>query len=92
MEIRTLLFGLLIVWGAVTAALVVVLTYRSRLEVDEEDQVFLSDSEERMANEQQRLVSSIEKLSRPIMILTATSASLLVVTGGVWLWQAFKNF
>lgn len=92
MEIRTLLFGLLIVWGAVTAVLVVILTYRSRLEVDEEDQVFLSDSEERMANEQHRLVSSIEKLSKPITILTATSASLLVVTGGIWFWQAFKNF
>jgi hypothetical protein len=92
MEIRPLLFGLLIAWGAVTAALVAILAYRSRLEVDEEDQVFLSESEERMAREQRRLVSSIEKLTKPITVLTVTSASLLVVTGGIWLWHLFTNF
>lgn len=92
MEIRSLLFGLLIVWGAVTAALIVILVYRSRLEVDEEDQVFLSASEEGLATEQRRLVSSIQKLTKPITILTVTSASLLAVTGGIWLWHAFKNF
>ena len=90
--IQSSLYILLIAWGAVTAVLVCVLIYRSTLETREEDQIFLCEGEETMANEQRAIVARIEKLSRPITALVVLSGSLLVVTAGLWLWQTFKNF
>lgn len=86
------LYFLLVAWGVVTAVLVCALIYRSTLETREEDQIFLSGCQETMANEQRLIVARIQKLSRPIMALVVLSGSLLVVTGGLWLWQVFKNF
>jgi uncharacterized membrane protein YhfC len=86
------LYGLLIAWGIITAVLICVLVYRSTLETHEDDQIFLSGGEETMAREQQLLVSRILKLSRPVTTLFVISGFLLVVTAGLWLWQAVKNF
>ncbi len=93
MEIsQTVLYGLLIAWGIATAALVCVAVYRGTLETHEEDQIFLSGGEERMASEQRLLVARIQKRSRPITALVVISGSLLILTAGLWLWQAFKSF
>jgi hypothetical protein len=83
---------LLVVWGVVTAVLVVMLIYRSTLSTREEDQIFLGGGEEAMAAEQRVLVARIEKLSRPIRALMVASGALLAITAGVWLWQVFRNF
>ena len=91
-NVHDALYALLIAWGAVTAVLVVALIYRSTLETREEDQIFLDAAGEAMASEQRALVARIEKLSKPITALVVLSGSLLVVTAGLWLWQAFKNF
>jgi hypothetical protein len=85
--LRSVLYGLLIAWGAVTAELIRVLIYRSTLETHEEDQIFLGGGEEAMASERRVLVAKIEKLNRPIKTLVVVSGPLLVVTGGLWLWQ-----
>lgn len=90
--IQSALYALLIAWGVVTAVLVVTLIYRSTLETREEDQIFLDAAGESMATEQRALVARIQKLSRPITAMVVLSGSLLVVTGGIWLWQVFKNF
>lgn len=90
--LQSSLYFLLIAWGVVTAVLVCVLIYRSTLATREEDQVFLSGGCEGMAKEQRLIVARIESLSRPITALVVISGSLLVITGGLWLWQVFKNF
>ena len=91
-NVHDALYALLIAWGVVTAVLVVALIYRSTLETREEDQIFLDAAGEAMASEQRALVARIEKLSKPITVLVVLSGSLLAVTAGLWLWQAFKNF
>jgi hypothetical protein len=91
-NVHDALYALLIAWGVVTAVLVVALIYRSTLETREEDQIFLDAAGDAMASEQRALVARIEKLSRPITALVVLSGLLLVVTAGLWLWQAFKNF
>jgi hypothetical protein len=91
-SIHDALYALLIGWGVVTAVLVIALIYRSTLETREEDQIFLDAAGETMASEQRALVARIQKLSKPITALVVLSASLLVVTAGIWLWQVFKNF
>ena len=90
--LSTGLIALLIAWGAVTVVLICALIYRSTLEVHEEDQMFLAPAGEILAREQRALVAKIESLSRPIKVLWIASATLLVVTAGLWVWQGIKNF
>ncbi len=87
-----LLMGMLIVWGVITAALLILVIYRSTLERREDDQIFLDAAEESMAREQRAIVARIDKLSKPIMGLIIASGALLVVIAGLWLWDAFKRF
>jgi hypothetical protein len=45
-----------------------------------------------MAAEQRIIVAKIDKLSRPIMMLLIASASLLVLAGAIWGWEAYQRF
>jgi hypothetical protein len=90
--IHIVLYTLLVAWGAVTVILICALIYRSTLETHEDDQIFLDAAGESMANEQRLLVAKIQKLNRPIGGLFAASAGLLIVTGGLWVWQVLETF
>jgi hypothetical protein len=90
--VHIVLYTLLVAWGAVTVILVGALIYRSTLVTHEDDQIFLDAAGDTMANEQRVLVAKIEKLNRPISSLFATSGGLLLVTGGLWVWQVLKTF
>jgi hypothetical protein len=83
---------LMIAWGAVTAILISLLIYRGTLEAHEDDQIFLDAAGDSMAAEQRSIVAKIDKLSRPIMMLIAISAGLLVIAGAIWGWEAYKRF
>ena len=72
--------------------LVCALIYRSMLESHEDDQIFLDAAGDSMAREQRLLVAKIEKLNRPITSLIVASSALLLVTGGLWVWQMLKTF
>jgi hypothetical protein len=87
-----ILYAMLIAWGVVTAVLVCLLIYRGTLESHEDDQIFLDAAEDSMAREQRAIVGRIERLSRPITLLTVASSALLLVVAGIWLWQGYKNF
>jgi len=86
------IFALAIAWAVVTVVLICLVIYRSTLESHEDDQIFLTSGEDGLANEQRVLVARINKLSKPITLLIIVSSALLVVTGGLWLWQGFKSF
>jgi Tfp pilus assembly protein PilN len=83
---------LLAAWGVVTVVLIVVLIYRSSVATHEEDQLFLDDAEASLASEQRAVVARLERLSRPITVLTVVSGALLAVIAGLWLYQGIKNF
>ena len=87
-----ILYAMLIAWGVVTAVLVCLLIYRGTLESHEDDQIFLDAAEDSMAREQRAIIGRIERLSRPITLLTVASSALLLVVAGIWLWQGYKNF
>jgi len=83
---------LLIAWGVVTAVLICVLIYRSSVATHEEDQLFLDDAEAALASEQRAIVARLEKLRRPITVLTVASGALLIVIAVLWLYQGLKSF
>src|ERR1700674_4906283 len=57
------LVWMLIVWGVLTAILVVLLIYRSTLTMQEDDQLFLGDSESHMEQEQIQLMHKVNKIN-----------------------------
>ena len=82
---------LLIVWGAITAVLVVLLIYRSTLTIHEDDQLFIDESESHMALEQAELITKIDKLTPLVRMFGAASGVLAVVIFGLWLYQGFMQ-
>jgi hypothetical protein len=76
---------LAIVWSAVTVALVVLLIYRGTLTMHEDDQLFLDSAEDHMQKEQEELLGKMNRITPWVRICGASSAVLLVVMAGVYL-------
>lgn len=91
-SMQNLLYGLLVVWGVITAVLICFMIYKSTLETREEDQIFLDAAENHIASEQRLILQRIEKLQRPVMALMVLSGALLAVIAGLWIYQGFQNF
>jgi hypothetical protein len=91
-EYGSLLTMLLIAWGVVTAILAVLVIYRGTLSSHEDDQIFIAAGEQHHYQEQEAIIAKMTRLSRPIIVLTAISGALLLVTAGVWLYRGFKSF
>lgn len=83
---------LLILWGIITAVLIVLFIYRSVLGMREDDELIIDSAEEHIAREQRELQQKLDKLSKPLMALGVTSGALLLVMAGVWLWEGLKSF
>jgi hypothetical protein len=83
---------LLIAWGIVTAVFVILFIWRSVLSSHEDDQIFIDAAEEHMAKEQRELVAKITSLSRPLLITGILSGALLLLAGGLWIYQGLKSF
>ncbi|MBA0084157.1 MAG: hypothetical protein HRJ53_04105 [Acidobacteria bacterium Pan2503] len=84
-------FYLLVVWGIVTAVFVALLIWRGVLSSHEDDQIFLDAAEEHMAREQRELVAKISTLSRPLLITGILSGVLLLLAGGLWIYEGLRQ-
>ena len=83
---------LLIAWGIATSVFVILFIWRSVLTSHEDDQIFLDAAEEHIAREQRELVAKITALSRPLLISGVLSGTLLLLAGGLWIYEGLKNF
>ncbi len=82
---------LLIVWGVITAVLVLLWIYRSTLSMHEDDAMFIDDSSKNMREEQEALQLRMNKLTPWVRILMATSGVLIIVIAGIAVWQQLNN-
>lgn len=83
---------LLILWGAITLVLIILLIYRSTLSMHEDDQLFLSEGESQLAQEQAELQQRMNKIQPFVRTCGALSALLLVVMAGWGIYDMYKNF
>ena len=82
----TPLVGLLIVWGVLTAVLIVLLIYKSTLTMHEDDQIFLNESESHMEKEQTEILSKVNKITPIVKILGAVSGVMILVIAGLFIY------
>lgn len=81
----------LIVWGVLTAVLIILLIYRSTLAMHEDEQLFLSESESQMQKDQIELMQKLNKVTPVVKWLGAASGTLLLVIGGLALYQQLSQ-
>jgi hypothetical protein len=78
---------LLMIWGAITAVLVVLVIYGNALSTREDDEIYLNKTEESMmADEQRTLIGKMTRLARLITVLAIMSGVFLLASAGVWVW------
>ena len=82
---------LLVVWGVLTAALVVLLIYRGTLVMREDDQLFLDNSESHMQQEQQEIVARVNRINWPVRILGGASGLLILIIAGLWIYEGLTR-
>ena len=83
---------LLLSWGLITTALVVLLVYRATLSNKEDDQLYLNKAEvEMMGSDQAVLITKLNRLGKPIWALAILSGILLVASAGLWVWIGFNT-
>jgi hypothetical protein len=73
---------LLIAWGIVTGILIILLFYRSRLTMREDDQLFLDESASSMATEQRQLIAKVNKINPLVKLVGAASGLMILVIAG----------
>ena len=84
------LFELLIAWGVLTAALIALLIYRGTLTMQEDDQLFLGESESHMAQEQLEIMAKVNKIGPLLKVLGTASGVLILTIAGVAIYQGLQ--
>jgi hypothetical protein len=81
----------LAVWGVLTAVLVILLIYRSTLTMQEDDQLFLGESESHMEKEQIEIMAKVNKITPVVKWLGAASGLLILVIAGIAVYQGLQQ-
>jgi hypothetical protein len=81
---------MMIVWGSLTAILIVLLIYRSTLTMHEDDQLFLNESDTHMATEQAEVLSKVNKITPLVKVLGGISGAGILVIAGVFIYQGLN--
>ena len=83
---------LLILWAGLTTVLVVLLIYKSTLTMHEDDQLFLSEAETQLAQDQLALHTKVNRLQPFVRGLGAASIALLLAMGVMVIKDALGRF
>ena len=80
-----------VVWAVITAALIIVLIYRSTLSMHEDDQLFLDESTANLRAEQEALLKRMSQITPLVRILAAASGLLVLVIAGMWVYAQMNR-
>ena len=81
----------LAVWGVITTVLIILLIYRSTLTMQEDDQLFLGESESHMEKEQIEIMAKVNKITPLVKWMGAASGVLLLVIAGLAVYQGLQQ-
>jgi hypothetical protein len=81
----------LVIWMAVTLVYILLFVYRAVVGAKEEDTLYLSAGESRMAEEQRQIMQRIHKLDPITRIFGFAALAMTVVLAGVWGYSVFRQ-
>jgi hypothetical protein len=82
---------LTIAWVAVTVVFLSLLFYRSLVGLKQEDIMVLSVGESKLGEEQNQVQNRLQHLQPYLRGFGWTSAALLAVIGGIWVYRGLQN-
>lgn len=85
------LLWLLVVWGVLTALLIVLLIYRSTLTMQEDDQLFLGESESHLQKEQMEVMRKVNRIGPYVKVLGTLSGVMILVIAGLAIYQGLNQ-
>ena len=78
---------LLMLWGTVTAVLIILVIYGNTLDSHEDEEIYINKKEEEfMGGEQKILVAKMERLKKLIFTLAVVSGILLLTSATIWVY------
>jgi hypothetical protein len=78
---------LVMLWGAVTAVLIVLVIYGNTLDSHEDEEIYINKKEEElMGGEQKVLVAKMERLKKVIFSLAVVCGVLLLASATIWVY------
>jgi len=78
---------LLVISGAITAVLVVLVIYGNALDSREDDEIYLNKTEENvMADGQRALIGKMNRLAGVITVVAVVAGIFLLASAGVWVY------
>ena len=86
-----LMVGLAIACGFFAVGLVILLIYRSTLTMQEDEQLFLDESESHMAQEQAEVMAKVNRITPVVKVLGAASGLMFLVIAGVLVYQGLNQ-
>jgi hypothetical protein len=87
----TTLYSVGIIWGIFTAALIILLIYRSTLTMGKDEQLFLDDASSHMHDEQTELLKKVNRLRVPVWVVGGGSSLFLLIMVGMWIFQKLSE-
>ncbi|HUQ49622.1 MAG TPA: hypothetical protein VM056_02820 [Terriglobales bacterium] len=82
---------MLVLLGVMLTVLTILVIYRNTLEMHEDDQLFLNDSESHMAKEQAELQKKMGTIEPMVKWLGAASVVVMLALVGMWLYQGLNR-
>jgi hypothetical protein len=82
---------LLIVWGVLLACLLALLAYNATLTRYEEDQLFLSDTNDVEKQHQDEIVAKLHRTQPLVRIFGSLSGLLTLAIAGIYTWDAWQR-
>jgi hypothetical protein len=90
-DIMSIMWPLGIVCGVLLTVFIILLIYRSTLTMQEDDQLFLGESESHMEKEQIEIMAKVNKITPVVKWLGAASGVLILVMAGLLVYQGLQN-
>ncbi len=82
---------LLIAWAGLSTVLVLLLIYRSTLTMHEDDQLFLSEAESQLQQDQEENSRRLDRVTPFVRLFGAASGLLILVIAGLWIYQGLTT-
>ncbi len=80
-----------IVWAVLAALYLGLFLYRSVVGMKEEDTLYLSEGESRLAQEQKEIMKNIDKLDSVTHKTGWAALAMTVVVAGMWVYSVVRN-